>query len=210
MHIRDMNSSGCFVASTEQRFASSLFIQDSFVFASPLAHKKKTKKQLALQKLFSSFPPTLRTKGVRQPLPSLLIQRIIISMTASLFSFLLFGPFMSRGSSMASFITLSDRHTSHSVVLTRAGKRRGLSDLEVASDRLGTVGWLSRRWLLPSRDESVRRNEREGERRIKLGLITSCIFKQAHSPCGGESSIFGETHEKEGDTSRQREREGVG
>lgn len=71
---------------------------------------------------------------------------------------------MSRGSSMASFIRLSDRHTSRSVVLTRAGKGRGLSDLEVASDRLGTVGRLSQRWRLPSRDESVRRNEREREK----------------------------------------------
>lgn len=58
------------------------------------------------------------------------------------------------------------------------------------------------------RSETQRREtERERERRRrKLGLITSCIFKQAHSPCGGESSILGETHEKEGDMRRQRER----
>lgn len=48
---------------------------------------------------------------------------------------------------------------------------------------------------------------RESRRRRKLGLITSCIFKQAHAPCGKESSILGEAHEKEGDMRRQRQRQ---
>lgn len=63
MHIRDMNSSGCFVASTEQRFASSLFIQDSFVFASPLAHKKKNKKTTCPSKTFFIFSPHSEDQG---------------------------------------------------------------------------------------------------------------------------------------------------
>lgn len=37
---------------------------------------------------------------------------------------------------------------------------------------------------------------RESKRRRKLGLITSCIFKQAHAPRGKESSILGEAHEE--------------
>lgn len=137
-------------------------------------------------------------------------------MTASFFC-----PFESR-SSAASFITLlDDHHTSHSAVLTRAGRGEGCLILEVASDRLGSVGSLLQRWLLSSvqsvcrrdgegkRGERARETETESERvrrRRKLGLITSCIFKQARSPCGGESSILGETHEKEGDMGRQRER----
>lgn len=69
MHIRDMNSSGCFVASTEQRFASSLFIQDSFVFASPLAHKKNQKNNLPFKNFFHLFPPLWGPRVYDNPSP---------------------------------------------------------------------------------------------------------------------------------------------
>lgn len=46
------------------------------------------------------------------------------------------------------------------------------------------------------RKERVGGGWRESRRRRKLGLITSCIFKQAHAPCGKESSILGEAHEE--------------
>lgn len=34
------------------------------------------------------------------------------------------------------------------------------------------------------------KGRRRKRKRRKVGLITSCIFKQAHSPCGEESSIL--------------------
>lgn len=138
---------------------------------------------------------------------SLLIQCIIISMTASFFC-----PFMSRGCSVASFITLSASWSSY-VTLSHPDKIWwwwwwwGVSDLEAASNWLGSMRSLSQRWLRHQKKGSGGETGRErGKRRRKLGLITSCIFKQAHSPCRGESSIFGETHEKGGDMRRQRER----
>lgn len=44
--------------------------------------------------------------------------------------------------------------------------------------------------------------EEEEEERKKLALITSCIFKQAHAAGGEESSILGESHEKDRDVER--------
>lgn len=46
---------------------------------------------------------------------------------------------------------------------------------------------------------------RRRRKRRKVGLITSCIFKQAHSPCGKESSIFGR---RRGEHVRKRETRG--
>lgn len=56
--------------------------------------------------------------------------------------------------------------------------------------------------------EVEEKKKREQGRRRKVGLITSCIFKQAHSPRGEESSILGETHEKEEDMRRQTRKKG--
>lgn len=49
--------------------------------------------------------------------------------------------------------------------------------------------------------------EQEKYRRRKVGLITSCNFKQACLPGAEESSIFGEAREEGGDAGRWRERE---
>lgn len=72
--------------------------------------------------------------------------------------------------------------------------------MEVGSD----CHWIGRKPLAEVEEKGVGGKKREqGRRRRKVGLITSCIFKQAHSPRGEESSILGETHEKEEDMRRQ-------
>lgn len=62
--------------------------------------------------------------------------------------------------------------------------RGGLPDPEVGP---GSLGSLWQRWRSGKREQGKMRRRR----RRKVSLITSCIFKQAHSPCGEESSIFG-------------------
>lgn len=41
-----------------------------------------------------------------------------------------------------------------------------------------------------------------------MALITSCIFKQAHTAHGEESSIFGESRKKDGGVERSAAKEG--
>lgn len=71
-------------------------------------------------------------------------------------------------------------------------ERRRLSDLEVGSGPRRISGKPPAEVASEEKKRVGRERKRDGAARRgrKLGLITSCIFKQAHVACGEESSIL--------------------